>query len=74
MLEAAARWSRGDAVTSAPPSLRVYALSKALGAPIVPILSDDYALFRELEVYAAAHAEQERRRNAAEQRRKRRRG
>jgi hypothetical protein len=60
-------------VSAAPPSLRVYILSKALGAPIVDVLAEDYALMRELECITAASAEAERRRHAAQQRQHRRR-
>lgn len=40
-------------------SLRVYALSKAMGSPLCDPMAD-YELFREWECYAAAEAEQSR--------------
>jgi hypothetical protein len=46
------------------PSLRVYLVSKALGAPIVDVMGDDYALFRELEAIVDADARAEARRHA----------
>lgn len=52
----------------------MYALGRALRQPIVDPLAESYALWRELECYAAAVAAEERRQNAAARRKQGRRG
>ena len=69
VVDVAEAYANGRTVPAAPSSLRLWALSKALGGPVVDVLAEDYALIREFECYAAAEQAAEKRR-ADEQRQK----
>lgn len=68
MEAAAAAYAAGRPVPQPPASLRLWALSKSLGGPVVDVLGETPQLLSEWECYAEAEAEADERRAAAERR------